>query len=413
MQELESDPRYRDARPAGDAPAAPVASSTTMNTKANAGALHWEDRACKGDYHPLEIFPIFRRAAPTFTRNIAYTFVWNCGLGLMFWLVAVLLSPRYNLNLQSFVWNLLISNAIGYVIHGLFALGAVLGLEARARGAGSVIKTLYYTAVSSTGVVAGFSIVAAFAADGTFINWLRNPQWVAMMALSSVLVSVILSTIFFWRERSARAEADVERQRVHTERVGREATLANLRALQAQIEPHFLFNTLANVTSLIDPDPAKARRMLESFIRFLRSSLDATREESTTLGDEAELMAAYLDVLEIRMGSRLRYEIDVPPALQGFALPPMLLQPVVENAIRHGLEPKMEGGVVRVRARRDAADVLVEISDSGVGFASTTRGGIGLTNLRDRLRLVYGERAALVVGESAGGGASVTLRLPA
>ena len=112
------------------------------------------------------------------------------------------------------------------------------------------------------------------------------------------------------------------------------------------------------------------------------------------------------------MGARLRYEIDVPADLHAFTLPPMLLQPVVENSIRHGLEPKVEGGLVRIAARRDGDDVLVEISDSGVGFAPVTRGGVGLTNLRDRLRLVYGERASLAVGESAGGGASVTLRLP-
>ncbi|HEX7558551.1 MAG TPA: ATP-binding protein, partial [Usitatibacter sp.] len=162
---------------------------------------------------------------------------------------------------------------------------------------------------------------------------------------------------------------------------------------------------------LIDPDPAKARRMLESFIRFLRSSLGATRAESTTLADEGELMAAYLDVLQIRMGQRLRYEIDIPPELHAFQLPPMLLQPVVENAIRHGLEPKMDGGVVKVRARRDDGAVVIEISDSGAGFAAMTRGGVGLTNLRDRLRLLYGERASLAIGESEGGGASVTMTL--
>jgi LytS/YehU family sensor histidine kinase len=223
----------------------------------------------------------------------------------------------------------------------------------------------------------------------------------------------MISVIFFWRERHARAEADLQRQRLRAERVEREAALANLRALQAQIEPHFLFNTLANVTSLIDPDPAKARRMLESFIRFLRASLGATRAESTTLADEAELIAAYLDVLEIRMGKRLTYEIDVPPDLHTFSLPPMLLQPVVENSIRHGLEPKMEGGRVSVHARRDGDAVVIEVTDDGVGFAATTRGGVGLTNLRDRLRLLYGERASLAIGEGAGGGARVAMRLPA
>ena len=113
------------------------------------------------------------------------------------------------------------------------------------------------------------------------------------------------------------------------------------------------------------------------------------------------------------MGARLRYSIEVPPDLQAFSLPPMLLQPVVENAIRHGLEPKVEGGEVTLRARRDGASVAVEIADTGIGFAPTTRGGVGLTNLRDRLRLLYGESAALAIGEGARGGTVVTLGLPA
>jgi LytS/YehU family sensor histidine kinase len=209
------------------------------------------------------------------------------------------------------------------------------------------------------------------------------------------------------------ADAALAREREKSGRIEREAALANLRALQAQIEPHFLFNTLANVTSLVDPDPAKAKRMLESFNRFLRSSLAATRKEKTTLGEEGVLIGAFLDVLQVRMGGRLRHRVDFPPELAGFELPPMLLQPVVENAIQHGLEPKVEGGEVVVAARREGAAVVIEVRDTGVGFAPITRGGLGLTNVRDRLRLLHGEAASLTIGENAPSGAVVTLRLPA
>src|SRR5688572_17448617 len=113
------------------------------------------------------------------------------------------------------------------------------------------------------------------------------------------------------------------------------------------------------------------------------------------------------------MGKRLEYRIDVPPDLAGFALPPMLLQPVVENAIRHGLEPKVEGGEVTVAARRDSAQVKIEIADTGMGFGPTTRGGLGLSNLRDRLRLLYGDRAELSIGENRAAGTVVTIALPA
>ncbi len=113
------------------------------------------------------------------------------------------------------------------------------------------------------------------------------------------------------------------------------------------------------------------------------------------------------------MQTRLSYAIDVPAELRGYTLPPMLLQPVVENAIRHGLEPKVDGGDVRVAVKREGGRVAVEIADSGVGFAPTTRGGVGLSNLRERLKLLYGERAALSVTDAPGGGTMVRMELPA
>jgi LytS/YehU family sensor histidine kinase len=262
------------------------------------------------------------------------------------------------------------------------------------------------------GVLLGFWLVS-FVTDVGLRRWLTNPAALLSLLSTSLIVSMVLSVIFFSRERSAVTEAALARERARAESVERQAALATLRALQAQIEPHFLFNTLANVTSLIDPDPANAKRMLESFIRFLRASLAATRMESTTLGDEGELIGAFLDVLQVRMGERLRYRIDVDPSLRGFELAPMLLQPVVENAIRHGLEPKVDGGEVVFRARRDGGHVVIEVADTGVGFAPVTRGGVGLSNLRDRLKLLYGERATLGIAENAPSGARVTVRIPA
>jgi sensor histidine kinase YesM len=274
------------------------------------------------------------------------------------------------------------------------------------------LKVLYFAVIPVIGVFTGFAIfIWIFEPPGAM--WHLDMGWILSGAVSSVVLSVMLAGIFFWREREARAQAQAEHERLRAERVEREAVLANLRALQAQIEPHFLFNTLANVASLVDIDPARAKHMLESFNRFLRASLAATRGETTTLGDEAELISAYLDVLEVRMGSRLRYAIDVPPELASQRLAPMLLQPVVENAIRHGLEPKVEGGELRLGARRERDDIVVEVRDTGVGFGATTRGGVGLTNLRERLQGLYGERASLAIGDNAPSGTVVTVRLPA
>jgi sensor histidine kinase YesM len=374
------------------------------------------DTSCvpgRGDYHPLEIIPAFRRFKPGVVRDIAYTFIWNGVLGFIFWLIAITISPESNRNVEYLVWNMLVAQSIGYTIHALFELGGLLRIDAWARGRGWAMTTTYYSLVSTAGVVLGFGLVALVLQPSMFVNWLRNPRMVMTMAVSSVLISVILSVVLYLRARRERAEAELEREKLRSERVEREAVLANLRALQAQIEPHFLFNTLANVTSLIDQEPAKARHMLESFVRFLRSSLATTRTEATTLRAEAELIAAFLEVLQVRMGPRLRYTIEVAPELDSFALPPMLLQPVVENAIRHGLEPKVDGGKVTMRARREGTHVVVEVEDTGVGFSATTRGGVGLTNLRERLRLLYGERATLEVADAPGGGALVRVKLPA
>jgi sensor histidine kinase YesM len=362
-------------------------------------------------FHPLEVIPFFRRWKCGPVRDVIYTLVWNCGVGVAFWLIGAMFRPR-GLGWDDLVSTLIVANAVGYTLHAMFLVTTRLGVDRWARTFGQVATALYYTVMSTVGVVIGFTIVA-LAFDPDALRWMLRPRWLAMMGISSMVISAVLAMVFFATVRRATAEAQLARERERNERAEREATLANLRALQAQIEPHFLFNTLANVTSLVDSDPAAAKGMLESFNRFLRASLAATRTESTTLGEDAQLIAAYLEVLQVRMGKRLAWRIDVPPELAGFALPPMLLQPVVENAIRHGLEPKVEGGEVALRAFGTPGRVCIEIADTGVGFAATTRGGLGLSNLRDRLRLLYGERAGLTIGENLPSGAVVTIALPA
>ncbi len=363
------------------------------------------------EFHPLEVIPFFRRWPCSWQRDIVYTFIWNCGLGFAFYVLSIVFSGR-NPGWAGLWYFLVIANVIGYVIHGLFIVGTASGLEGWMRRLGYVGNLAYYVLLPIGGVFLGFAIIAQYMEVG-FTTWLRRPSVIYSMLFTSLMISMIIAVVMSLKERAALAEAVLAREKEKTERIEREAALANLRALQAQIEPHFLFNTLANVTGLIDPDPAKAKRMLESFIRFLRASLAATRSESTTLASEAELIGAYLDVLAIRMGARLRYAIDIEPGLAAFTLPPMLLQPVVENASRHGLEPKVDGGEIRVGARRVEGFVEIEIADTGVGFAPTTAGGMGLTNIRDRVRLLYGERGSLAVRENHPAGTVVALRIPA
>ncbi len=198
---------------------------------------------------------------------------------------------------------------------------------------------------------------------------------------------------------------------------------AQLRLLQAQIEPHFLFNTLANVQSLIGRAPETASAMLDHFVTYLRQSLAASRNASGTLGQELDLIENYLQLLKMRMGGRLEFAIKVPPDLKPMPFAPMLLQPIVENAIKHGLEPKLEGGKLSVLVTREGSQCLIEVIDDGMGFSqnsdngqisqapSQNASGVGLSNLRERLALLYEGRASVKVSDQAPG-TKVTLTLP-
>ena len=228
-----------------------------------------------------------------------------------------------------------------------------------------------------------------------------NPRLTGGTALAITAVAGLIGTYFFWtRERTS----EIERHSVE----------AKLKLLQAQIEPHFLFNTLANLDALIQTDPQRARVMLAHLNGYLRATLAASRKERSTLEEEFALLRGYLDVQAIRMGGRLKHTLELPATLAQAMIPPMLLQPLVENAIRHGVEPKMDGGEVSVRAGAEGGHLLVTVSDTGLGWAAAARSGtgVGLANVRERLAAAYGAAASLQVADAPGGGVSVALRLP-
>ena len=265
------------------------------------------------------------------------------------------------------------------------------------------------------GAVIGFMIGSLL--DG------RNPLQLVSDHPNAILLTLLTALVFgtaisyYFHSRGVLAEATAAARLDALERAAYENRLteSNLRMLQAQIEPHFLFNTLANVLSLIRDEPLKAERMLEDFIGYLRGSLNRTRSGDVSLGEELELLRAYLDIQAIRMGERLRYSIDIAPELLALRLPPLLLQPLVENAIKHGLEPKAEGGGLSVKVRREDAALLVEIGDTGLGMASSgmpDAAGIGLSNIRERLQALYRQDADLRMQPNQPCGVKVSLRIP-
>ena len=211
--------------------------------------------------------------------------------------------------------------------------------------------------------------------------------------------------------------------RLRAETTQRQLAEARLHRLQAQLEPHMLFNTLANLHALIDTQPAKAQDMLAHLIDYLRATLGATRSEAFTLGDEVRLVKDYLALMQIRMGDRLSVQIDVPDELLDLPWPPMLLQPLVENAIQHGLDPLPQGGTLQVVARRQGQQLQVDVIDDGRGLptrASTHLdapraphpGGFGLNFVRERLATSHGPAGRLTLGHHVPAGTMARLLVP-
>ena len=193
----------------------------------------------------------------------------------------------------------------------------------------------------------------------------------------------------------------------------KELTVAKLSLLHAQVEPHFLYNTLASAQLLTRTDPARADQMLGNLIMYLRHSLPRTENSLSTVGDELERAQAYLDILKIRMGSRLNLQVEVPQALRAVLFPTMMLQTLVENAIKHGLEPKPGGGTVWILARAHENTVALTVADDGRGFSAEGGGtGIGLRNVRERLRLAYGNTASFAIVANFPAGVAATITVP-
>jgi hypothetical protein len=260
---------------------------------------------------------------------------------------------------------------------------------------------------------------AEAAADAQHPRVIRHKLGEPLMPLTMwlILFSIIIKLSYKGKVQ-AEAKAAIATEVAESESLKRQVIEARMAAMQAQVEPHFLFNTLASIEHLIETDPARAGKMQRNLIALLRATMPTMREanaQSTRdLGRELAVVSPYLEILKVRMEERLQTEINVSDGLLSAEFPPMMLQSLVENAIKHGLEPKADGGLLRVSAEIVHGKLAVTVADTGLGFGkSATAGtGIGLSNIRERLALLYGDRASLMVTETAGGGSSVTITVP-
>ncbi len=211
-----------------------------------------------------------------------------------------------------------------------------------------------------------------------------------------------------------RASAALIRERLDDLTLGREAAEARMLMLQAQIEPHFLFNTLANLRRLLAVDRSAGKAMVRQFSHYLEATLPRLRDTASTLGREVAVATAYLRVHEMRMGDRLRVAIAVPAALALVPFPPMMIVTLVENALKHGLAPLPEGGKVSIDARREGDRLIVQVADTGVGIGAAPDAGmgIGIANARARLAALYGPEGRLRIRSNPAGGVTAEIELP-
>lgn len=314
------------------------------------------------------------------------------------------------------VKSIILTNALGALGMIAFFGGFFNYRKLVSKGWKALFLVLGWGIVGGVSAVAAGSIGAMVRGDSlaAFVDKVGMTMLVVMVGVS--LLFALPMALFGWMRNQkyktlmAKLENDAER-----ERMARELSESHLRLLRAQIEPHFLFNTLGAVQQLAEKGAPLAAELTANLIAFLRASLDEMRLEQVTLHTDFGLIEAYLQVMKVRMGERLHYRLDLPEALARVNVPAMLLLTLVENAIKHGIEPSLRGGEVSVTAQQEHGLICIRVENSGVGMGVLQGGGggDGLDNVRTRLKLAYAGAAMLLMHDNPDGGVIAEIRLPA
>lgn len=315
-------------------------------------------------------------------------------------LIALLLAP---LNHESgeFFAGLVHSECIGLSIFGVFQLVEATLFRQRKHNLRHLANAVLAVPI---GYVSGTAIAATLLGEHELAaQLLRTPPF----EIGITFAASICIIYFFWSRERLHAETTAHA------RAQQLALEAQLKLLQTQIEPHMLFNTLSTLHTLIEIDPPRAQTMVDQLITYLRSTLAASRAERISLQHEFDQLRAYLHLMSLRMGTRLSFQLELPDTLHAAQIPPMLLQPLVENAIKHGLEPKVEGGSITVSARAAAGRLVLQVRDTGLGLqGAALQHGYGLMHVRERLQALYGVQATLEMDSRCQAGFAVSIGLP-
>ena len=260
------------------------------------------------------------------------------------------------------------------------------------------------------GIAIGYGAMAG--SHELMVIWQLDPRPHSTRPLNLIAVGWLGLAIYLLRERDRTAEQSLHDEAERAIDLDRQVSEAQLQVLQSQIEPHFLFNSLAHVRRLYQTDPHAGRAMMTHLSRYLSATQSAMRENSIALGHELALAEAYLSIQQTRMNPRLAFEINVPAELRDARVPPMMVTTLVENAVKHGLSALPEGGAIDIGARLDGHKLHIWVSDTGQGFQATMGAGVGLSNIRARLAILYGVAAQLSLTENTPHGVRATIAMP-
>jgi hypothetical protein len=306
---------------------------------------------------------------------------------------------------DSIVQQLVISNAVGLSSYSLLQLVRVFF-------SGRVPAWAVPLSIPA-GFFVGSKLASLTGAPDLWALMFRSPLAMRQTIIDTSLIAGAITAFFLYFSYTRGVKVAWERDRRRAAEALQAETAARLALLQAQIEPHFLFNTLANIHSLIAEDPDTASHILEKLNIYLRTSLRRTRQPTATLAEELELIETLLSIAAARLGGRLEYCLNAPEKLRSHQLPPLLLQPLVENAIRHGIEPAVGGGRIEVQVRKVDGSLELIVTDTGVGLNDEAPQGVGLANIRARLNSLYGSEGKLALYSNAPQGVIAKLIIPA
>jgi signal transduction histidine kinase len=333
----------------------------------------------------------------TLLKNLVYTALFNTVIASFLY---------YLFRDTSFFSHFIISQCIGLSICSLCMASLLL---LKPQGAATLASAIILSIL--VGGLLGSALGGRLAGLPVFDFTHRLAFSVRTLAFT-ILFGPAISFFFMARKKLTQTRQLAQQERMQRLISEKHAALAQLRMLQAQIEPHFLFNTLSNIQSLLDTDVNTGKAMLNDLTRYLRATLAGSRAACSTLQGEINLAAAYLNIYKVRMGERLKVTIDIADNLKQLSFAPMLIQPLVENAILHGIEPEMDGGAICITAAKADDRLQVAVMDTGRGFRQDQGTGLGLANIQQRLKALYGLEGKLILMENQPRGVKAVIEVP-